>query len=109
MDNDPSRFWQYILKAIEKATGQPIDKKLEHLFDLQYMPPLELIVDSLLNELSLFESPLHIVLDDYHHIELDIIHEMVIRLINYLPDHIYLYTASRSKLPFPIAAWRVKS
>ncbi|GGP15559.1 LuxR C-terminal-related transcriptional regulator [Oceanobacillus neutriphilus] len=109
MDNDPSRFWQYILKAVAQATRQPIDERLEHLFDLQYMPPFELIVDSLLNELMIIESPLHIVLDDYHQIELDIIHEMISRLINYLPEHVHLYIASRTKLPLPIASWRVKN
>lgn len=109
MDNDPSRFWQYIFKAVAQATRQPIDERLEHLFDLQYMPPFELIIDSLLNELMIIESPVHIVLDDYHHIELDIIHEMISRLINYLPDHIHLYIASRTKLPLPIASWRVKN
>ncbi|MEK4299189.1 LuxR C-terminal-related transcriptional regulator [Oceanobacillus sp. FSL W8-0428] len=109
MDNDPSRFWQYVLKAIAQATRQPIDERLEHLFDLQYMPPFELIVDSLLNELMIIESSLHIVLDDYHHIELDIIHEMISRLINYLPEHVHLYMASRTKLPLPVASWRVKN
>ncbi|GAA0325417.1 hypothetical protein GCM10008931_16180 [Oceanobacillus oncorhynchi subsp. oncorhynchi] len=109
MDNDPSRFWQYMLKAVAHATRQPIDERLEHLFDLKYMPPFELIVDSLLNELSLLESPSHIILDDYHHIELDIIHEMMTRLISYLPEHVHLSIASRTKLPLPLAAWRVKN
>lgn len=109
MDNDPSRFWQYIMKAISEATGEPIANKLTYLFDLQYMPPVELIVDSLLNELTLIQAPLHIVLDDYHYIEINAIHKMMTRFINYLPDHVYLYIASRYKSPFPVAAWRVKS
>lgn len=37
MDNDPIRFWQYIMKAISEATGEPIANKLTYLFDLQYM------------------------------------------------------------------------
>lgn len=109
MDNDLVRFWRYMMKAISEAVGESIENKLAYLFDSQYKPPTELIVDALLNELAIINSPLHIILDDYHYIKLNTIHNMMIRFINYLPEHVYLYIASRHKVPFPIAAWRVNS
>ncbi|WP_066191472.1 LuxR C-terminal-related transcriptional regulator [Gracilibacillus timonensis] len=108
MDNDPNRFFQYVLQSIVYATGYPMDQQLGHLFNLKCMPPSELIIDSLLHELDEMDTRLHVILDDYHHIELDMIHQMMIRLVQYLPDHVHLYIASRRKLPFPIASWRMK-
>jgi LuxR family maltose regulon positive regulatory protein len=64
-DNDPTRFWVYVveaLRAVEPGVGaaalQPLQRtSLDHE---------RVVLPSLLNDLSGVASPLFLVLDDYH-------------------------------------------
>ena len=47
-------------------------------------------------------------MDDYLLIENEVIHNMLINLIEQLPAHIHVYLTTRTVLPLPIAKWRVK-
>ena len=109
LDNDPIRFWKYIIQSVAETLNNDLDTRLFPLFASHFHSPHELIIDSLINEISTLEEPLHIVLDDYHVIEHPIIHEMMIRFIDYLPSNIRVYLLSRTSLPLPLARWRIKS
>lgn len=104
-DNDPARFWTYVIRTVSDAVTKDIDTAFTSLFNGQ--SPLELVIDSFLNELALIEGKLHIVIDDYHLIENPIIHTMMARFIDYLPRNICLFLASRTDFPLPLAKWRV--
>ena len=108
-DNDPIRYWRYLIQSVSDAANNDLDTKLSPLFATHHQSPYELTVDSLLNELSLIKENLHIVLDDYHLIDHPVIHDMMTRFIDYLPSNIRLYILSRSKVALPLARWRSKS
>lgn len=109
LDNDPVRFWKYVIQSVSNALNNDLDKRLLPLFTSHLHPPSELIIDSFLNELSSIKENLHIVLDDYHVIEHPIIYDMVIRFIDYLPSNTRIYILSRTRLPLPLAKWRMNS
>ncbi|MFE8697527.1 LuxR C-terminal-related transcriptional regulator [Cytobacillus sp. FJAT-53684] len=109
LDNDPIRFWKYVIQSVSDTLNNDLDTRLFPLFTSHPPAPYELIIDSFLNELSAVKENLHIVLDDYHFIDHPLIHEMMIRFIDYLPNNTRVYLLSRTSLSLPIARWRVKS
>lgn len=106
-DNDPIRFWKYIIGAVSDAVKSDIDFRLLSLLDEQ--SSLELLIDSFLNEIGSIEKTIHMVFDDYHLIEGQAIHATMARFIEYLPNNVCVYITSRIDLPFPLAKWRVKA
>ncbi|MGD0807351.1 MAG: AAA family ATPase, partial [Anaerolineales bacterium] len=83
-DNDPARFWRYVVAALQTADdrlGLSIGLSLE----APQLPPLEGLIAALANDLSLVEGPLVLVLDDYHWIEESDIHAGLSRLLDTLP------------------------
>ena len=105
-DNDPIRFWTYVIRTVSDAATHDIDPTFISLINGQ--APLELLIDSFLNEIELVQGKIHIVIDDYHLIDSPIIHDMMARFIDYLPRNTYLLLASRTDIPLPLAKWRVK-
>lgn len=109
LDNDPVRFWKYVIQSVSNGLNNDLDKRLLPLFTSHLHPPSELIIDSFLNELSYVKENLHIVFDDFHLIEHPIIYDMLIRFIDYLPKNTRIYILSRTHLPLPLARWRMNS
>lgn len=105
-DNDPIRFWKYVIRTVSDVLTKESDSKLQSLFNGQ--SPLEVLIDSFLNEIDSIQGVIRIVIDDYHLIEKPVIHEMMARFIDYLPSNAYVYLASRTELALPLAKWRVK-
>ncbi len=106
-DNDPIRFWKYLIHTLSNALANEMDSRLHSMFNGQ--STFELLIDSFLNEIGSIQGQMHIVIDDYHLIENPSIHEMLTRFINYLPSNAQVYVTSRSELPLPIVKWRVKA
>ncbi|WP_301107127.1 LuxR C-terminal-related transcriptional regulator [Sporosarcina sp.] len=105
-DNDPIRFWTYVIRSVSNIVTKDEDSKVITQFNVQ--SPLEWLIDSFLNEIALVQERIVIVMDDYHLIESPIIHTMMARFIDYLPGNIRLLIASRTDLPLPFAEWRVQ-
>jgi LuxR family maltose regulon positive regulatory protein len=63
-------------------------------------------VSALLNELGSRSDQLVLVLDDYHVIESQMIHESVAFLLSHLPAQLQVVIASRSDPPLPLARLR---
>lgn len=106
-DNDPIRYWKYLIHAIGHSLQPEATSRIDSILHAQPQLPLEYLVDSLLNELSLSTEKIHIMIDDYHHIHNVAIHQTMIRLIDFLPEHCFIYLTSRSTISLPIAKWRL--
>ncbi len=107
-DSDPIRFWKYVIRAVSDSLQGDMDRKLSSLLQSQPQLPLDMLVDSFLNELMAVQVTIRIVLDDYHLINNERIHEMMTRFIDYLPGHVHVYIASRADSSLPIYKWAVK-
>ena len=106
-DNDPVRFWTYILTALVTAQPGASDDALALLRSPQ-PPPIELVLTLLLNKLAVLETETVLVLDDYHSIQAEAVHASVTFLLDHLPPHCHLVLAAREDPPLPLARRRAQ-
>jgi LuxR family transcriptional regulator, maltose regulon positive regulatory protein len=105
-DNDPVRFWTYVVAALRTATPAVGESSLALLQSPQ-PPAIESILVTLINEIAGLPEQVVLAIDDYHLIETPAIHEALIFLIDHLPETLHLLVASRTDPPWPLAHWRV--
>ena len=105
-DNDPARFWRHAVAALDRArpgTGERVAPLLG--------PPapssFQGLVTALINDLAGEEEAL-LVLDDYHVIGSQQVHESLAFLLEHRPAGIGVVLASRSDPPLPLARLRAR-
>jgi len=88
-DNDPVRFWDYFITALQKLQPACGEKSLKLLHSPQ--PPLiEPLLTALINDLVGILGDFMVVLDDYHLIESQKIYDGIIYLLDHLPSQMHL-------------------
>jgi LuxR family maltose regulon positive regulatory protein len=93
-DNDPLRFWSYVLTALDTLAPGVVMTALALLRSPQ-SPPIERILTGVVNALSAAstEQPVRdiaLVLDDYHVITAPPIHAGLTMLLEYAPPQLHL-------------------
>jgi len=106
-DDDSMRFWLTVASALERALPGSTGATLA-LLRAPQQPPTRGILTTLLNALSAAPGTLLLVLDDYHAIAEQSIHEALGQLIDSLPAHVHLILASRTDPPLPLARLRAR-
>ncbi|MFP4346117.1 MAG: LuxR C-terminal-related transcriptional regulator [Anaerolineales bacterium] len=107
-DNDPARFWTYVIGALQRVAGD-LGRSLLPALQSPQPPPVETLLTGLINALLEQERPLSLILDDYHHIEASPIQESLAFLVEHLPPHLlHLVLAGRTDPPIPLARWRAR-
>ncbi|NTV62239.1 MAG: hypothetical protein HGA65_01710, partial [Oscillochloris sp.] len=107
-DNDPVRFWTYVIAALQTirpGLGQPMLQALQ----LPQPPPLPLLLTALLGELADLAEPLALVLDDYHLIATPAIHESLAVLLDQALPGLQLIIAAHRDPPLPLARLRTQN
>ena len=106
-DNDPTRFWIYVVEALRTVEPGVGAAALEAL----RRPSADLyrvVLSGLLNELSGIGSPLVLVLDDHHLIANSTCHQSLTFFLDHLPDLMHLVLATRVEPPLPVARMRAR-
>ncbi len=85
LDNDLISFWASVIAALRTCLPR-VGKTALAMLHSQEAPPLSTILTNLLNEFRQVRRELILVLDDYHVISDQIIHEAILFLI----DHLHL-------------------
>jgi LuxR family maltose regulon positive regulatory protein len=106
-DDEPTRFWSYVLTALHHAGGEISAEPLRAL-DAAGVSAVDLALPILLNELAASAVSHVLVLDDYHVLGDPRIHEAVEFLVAYLPATLRLVIAGRADPPLPIARLRAR-
>ncbi|HUM72288.1 MAG TPA: hypothetical protein PLK31_25980, partial [Chloroflexota bacterium] len=106
-DNDPVRFWTYVIAALQTAVPDIGEQSLALLQSPQ-PPSLSLVLTFLLNELAALPDPLFLVMDDYHFITHQTIHQSVTFLLDNLPASVHLILTCRADPPLPLSRLRVR-
>ena len=104
-DNEPQRFWSYVLTSLQKAAPTIATEALA-LFHAPQSIALSHILTTLINALTTLVQPLTLVLDDYHTINNRLIHTDLTLLIDHAPSLFQLVLISRTEPPIPLARWR---
>jgi LuxR family transcriptional regulator, maltose regulon positive regulatory protein len=110
-DDDPIRFWHYVLTACEHFEGKTGQEALKLLSNNQSFFPLlvlKQILTSFLNDAARLPSRLLLILDDYHVMTSSQIHESLAYLVDHLPPTLHLVILSRSEPALPLARWRAR-
>ncbi len=96
-DNDPVRFLAYFISALNRVEGIEVDLGQGALSMLQspQPPPTDSILTSLINELTTTQDKIIFVLDDFHLIEAQSIHQAIVYLLENLPPQLHLVIATR--------------
>jgi short-subunit dehydrogenase len=106
-DNDLTRFWSYILTALDKAWPGCGATALSLLQSPQ-PPSMESILSTLINTLSALSQEVVLVWDDYHLITAPAIHTSVTFLLEHLSPRLHLIIATRADPPLPLARLRTR-
>ncbi|TDW77439.1 LuxR C-terminal-related transcriptional regulator [Kribbella pratensis] len=105
-DQDPVAFWTYVLTALDRAAPGVAD---DALTVLQSGPaPIETILASVLNELSVLPGEIDLVLDDYHLADSLEISRGMTYLLDHLPPQLHLLISTRADPALPLARLRAR-
>ena len=109
-ENDPARFLSYLVVALHRI--EEIDAAFgEGLLGMLQSPqplPSREILTSLINKLAILSDKIIVILDDFHLIESQQVHEVTTFLLENMPPQIHLVIATRDDPPLPLARIRAR-
>ncbi len=106
-DNDPPRFWTYLIAALQTLEPKVGALAMQMLASPQ-PPPTDSLLAEILNTVTLIPYDLVLVLDDYHMVDNQAIHAGLAFLVDNLPATMHLIIASRADPPLPLPRWRAR-
>ncbi len=107
-DNDPDLFFQYFINALGSVSSRlksEIDPWIKSENILSYPDFFPILIEHLTN----LREDIYLVLDDYHLIKNDGIHDRLLYLIKNMPKNTHIIIISRYSIPFSIPQFRVKN
>jgi LuxR family maltose regulon positive regulatory protein len=107
-DNDPVRFWRYVITACQIFDTE-VGASALALLRTPQQPAFETALTMLINELARLSSKSILVLEDYHVITSDQIHKTIAFLLDHLPAMLHLIMITRSDPPLPLARLRARN
>src|SRR5215211_7605194 len=106
-DNDPVRFWRHVAAALDQARPG-VASPVAGLLQGQQSASFQAVAATLVNELAGVADAVMLVLDDYHLIQAQSVHESLGFLLEHLPASLRLVVASRADPPLPLARLRAR-
>jgi LuxR family transcriptional regulator, maltose regulon positive regulatory protein len=104
-DNDPARFWRHAVAALDRVcpgTGERVAPLLGPPAPSSFQGLVTALINDLAGEQAL------LILDDYHLIGSQQVHESLAFLLEHRPAGLYVVLASRSDPPLPLARLRAR-
>lgn len=105
LDTEAASFWSYVLTAVDRAAPGSAAGALTLLGTGQ---PVEAVLTALLNELSVQDDELVLVLDDYHLAESPQVQPGMSLLLERLPPQVRLVILTRADPALPLARLRAR-
>jgi LuxR family transcriptional regulator, maltose regulon positive regulatory protein len=106
-DNDPARFLEYLVRALQTVEVGLGDAVLQMLRSPQ-SPSFQAALTLLINEVAELNRQVTLVLDDYHLITVQSIHSGLEFILNHLPPTLHLYITTRSDPPIGLSRLRAR-
>jgi len=108
-DNEPARFLSYLVAALQ--TYDPYLGTIRQVLHYPLRPPametvLTLLINSLLIRRATAQEHAVLILDNYHFITDESIHEALSFLLDHLPPRMHLVLLTREDPPLPLAQLR---
>ena len=106
-DDDPKRFWRYLLLAADHA-GSAAGAAAMRRLDAAGSDVLRDVLPAFVNEVTSSDAPLVLVLDDYHLVTSAGVHLSVAALLERSPPQLHLMLITRADPPLPLSRLRVR-
>ncbi len=106
-DNDPLRFLAYVIAALHQVY-KDVGSGPQGMLAAPQPPPAEAVLTALINEIEDRRACLMLVLDDYHTIQAEPIHQQVTFLLEHQPEYLHLVILSREDPPLPLHRLRAR-
>jgi len=109
-DNDYSRFLNYFVAALNRAVGEEtaIGKGISSMLQAAQPPSIETTLTPLINEITAVPYRIILILDDYHLIEAQPIHDTLNFLLENIPPQLHLVIATREDPLLPLPRLRAR-
>ena len=106
-DNDPLRFMFYLITALQQVIPDVGGNILPLLQSSHSAPLIELAVQWI-NQIAASAQPVLLVLDDYHLITSEQVHQLVLFIMDHQPQQMHTLILTREDPPFPLPRMRVR-
>ena len=107
-DNDPVRFWRYVLTACQGFAPELGRNELATLRSAQQVS-FESLLTTFINVLAQLEGKHILVLENYHTVTVNRIHQTVAFLLEHLPAALHLVILTRGEPPLPLGRLRARN
>ena len=107
-DNDLQVFLRYVVTAIDQAYPGACRATIE-LLRAPLPPHANLLTSAFINDLENLAGPLLLVLEDYHDVDSEPVHELLRTMCRHWPGQLHLILTSRSDPPLPLARLRAQN
>ncbi|MEM8535496.1 MAG: LuxR C-terminal-related transcriptional regulator, partial [Chloroflexota bacterium] len=101
-ENNLSTFWIYIVEALDIIYPGIRDDVAPFLAD-NHLVDIQSVILTIINSIANISDDVILVLDNYHHITIEHIHETITFLLQHTPDSFHLMILSRIDPPMPLA------
>jgi LuxR family transcriptional regulator, maltose regulon positive regulatory protein len=105
-DDDPERFWRYVVAALEGACPGTIPDA-DELSKATGVSP-DRVVAALVNDLATAATDVWLVLDDYHTVQSGVVHDGVEFLLANVSPRTHVVIITRADPDLPLPRWRVR-
>lgn len=103
-DNDPVRFWWHVAQALDRVLAG-VEELVGSLLATPG-PSLDGVITTIVNALAAGPTGVVLVLDDYHVIETEPVHDSLLLLLENAPPKVTVVVATRADPPIPLARRR---
>jgi ATP/maltotriose-dependent transcriptional regulator MalT len=107
-DNDPARFWTYIVSAL-RTHSPALGRSTLSALNASVLPSVQTLLTPLINDLAGLDGPLALVLEDFHSINSKQIIEGISFLIQNMPESLYLIVISRTQPEISLPLMRARN
>jgi LuxR family maltose regulon positive regulatory protein len=106
-DNDPALFLAYTIAALRTMEAGLGEGALSAVLSPQ-PPPAEAVLIALINDIVALPTPIVLILDDFHLIGAEPIHQAIAFLLEHLPPQMHIVISTREDPHLPFARLRAR-
>jgi len=109
-DNDPIRFLTYLISALNRipASETQFGVKALQLIQAAQPPSPETVLTIVINEIAVIPNKIVLILDDYHLIDNQSVHDALTFLLENNPPQLHLVITTREDPPIQISRLRTR-
>ncbi|MGD2026725.1 MAG: hypothetical protein PVI99_02830, partial [Anaerolineales bacterium] len=109
-DNELSQFLTYLVAALNQLDeiAPVIGEKALNRFQSSQSLPIETVITSIINEIAAIDLKFILVLDDYHLVTNQAVHDTISFLIEYKPPQFHMVILTREDPQFSLSRLRAR-